>query len=523
MEACDKKKIVNDFMEEGVLVNPSFFESQEFKTGEIPDDKLKNLNVSVVNCDVFKLLGYAGKPNWTEIERLWVFFEKKGDKKPYESMLNCLTNVQEKAEKKEEDSKTNIVFSYDKENLKKDVNNFVSYFNNRYKEIEKILKARQELSSLTSIARVNSKKEKENVAVIALVTEKTVTSNNHIILTVEDLTGEVNVLVSKNNPELYEVAKDVVNDEVIGISAVTNGKGDNIIFSNNIILPDVPLSKEVKKSPEEEFAVFLSDLHVGSNNFLEDKFEKFLKWINGEVGSEKQKEITDKIKYLFIAGDLVDGVGIYPGQEEELTIKDIYEQYRKCAELLERIPKHINIIVCAGNHDATRLSEPQPPMFKEYTKPLIDMDNLYMVSNPAVINIGATKDFPGFDVLLYHGYSFDYYIANVDTIRNGGGYDRADLVMQFLLQRRHLAPSHSSTLYIPDSEEDSLVIRQVPDFFVSGHIHKVGVSSYRGVSLICGSCWQSMTSFQEKMGHHPEPARVPVVNLKTRDTRIMRF
>ena len=31
------------------------------------------------------------------------------------------------------------------------------------------------------------------------------------------------------------------------------------------------------------------------------------------------------------------------------------------------------------------------------------------------------------------------------------------------------------------------------------------------------------TSFQEKVGHHPEPSRVPIVNLKTREMKILKF
>ena len=146
-----------------------------------------------------------------------------------------------------------------------------------------------------------------------------------------------------------------------------------------------------------------------------------------------------------------------------------------------------------------------------------------MVSNPAAVNIGSTKDFPGFDFLLYHGFSFDYFIANVESIRNQGGYDRADLMMKFLLQKRHLAPTHKSTLYIPDVNQDPLVISNVPDFFLTGHIHKSSVSNYRNVTMICGSCWQSKTSFQEKVGHHPEPCRVPIINLQTREVKILKF
>ena len=95
--------------------------------------------------------------------------------------------------------------------------------------------------------------------------------------------------------------------------------------------------------------------------------------------------------------------------------------------------------------------------------------------------------------------------------------------MKFLLQRRHLAPTHTSTLYIADANKDSLVIQDVPDIFAAGHLHKSQISSYRNVAIIAGSCWQAKTSFQEKIGHTPDPCRVPVLNLKTREITMMSF
>ncbi len=41
--------------------------------------------------------------------------------------------------------------------------------------------------------------------------------------------------------------------------------------------------------------------------------------------------------------------------------------------------------------------------------------------------------------------------------------------------------------------------------------------------MISGSCWQAKTDFQEKLGHEPEPGRVPIVNLKTRAVKILDF
>ncbi|MFT4343445.1 MAG: DNA-directed DNA polymerase II small subunit [Candidatus Woesearchaeota archaeon] len=413
-----------------------------------------------------------------------------------------------------------IIQDYDLIPHKWEVSDFVGYFATRYRQIEQLLRQRTELSNIISISPLKSKKDREQVAIIAIVQKKETTKNGNIIFTVEDQTGDIKVLVNKNNQELFQLAQDIVNDEIIGIIGMN---GDNILFANNIIQPNVGLDKEFKKQEEEEYVVFLSDLHVGSKDYLEGEFNKFLSWINGETGTEKQRHIASKVRYIFIAGDIVEGIGIYPSQEEELSITDIFEQYNVAASYIKKIPKNIPIIICAGNHDAVRLSEPQPKLSKLYAKPFYEMENVVLVSNPSYISIGQTDDFIGFDVLMYHGYSFDYYAANVDSIRQNGGYDRADLIMKFMLQRRHLAPTYTSTLFIPEKSHDALVIDLVPDFFITGHIHKTAVSTYRNITTICGSCWQATTSFQEKVGHHPEPARVPVVNLKTRKVTILNF
>ena len=95
--------------------------------------------------------------------------------------------------------------------------------------------------------------------------------------------------------------------------------------------------------------------------------------------------------------------------------------------------------------------------------------------------------------------------------------------MKFLLQRRHLAPSHGSTLYIPDPEKDHLLIDKIPDFFVTGHIHKTQVLNYRGVTAIGCGCWTGQTENQAKRGIVPDPNRVTLVNLQTREVKILNF
>lgn len=413
-----------------------------------------------------------------------------------------------------------VVYNHQSKKVNKSIIDFVSYFTTRYKTLEKILRKRQELQGLTSIKRIIQKQEKEAVSLIGLVKDVVETKKRNLIITVEDHTGEIPVIINATKKELFEEAKTLVFDEVIGVVGVS---AKNAIFADKILWPDIPLYNELKKAPAEEYAVFLSDVHVGSKQFLQQDFEKFIKWVRGELGSEKQQNMVKKLKYIFFVGDIVDGINIYPGQEHDLKIVNLQEQYTECARLLQMIPSHIQIIICPGNHDAMRLAEPQLPIYQEYAQALYDLPNVLMVSNPAMLTIGVTGTFPGLDVLLYHGYSFDYYIATVDEIRNNGGYDRADLVMKFMLKRRHLAPTHASCLYIPFPDDDPLIISKVPDIFATGHLHKVSVSHYRNVTLIGSSCWQGKTAFQEKMGHHPEPCRVPIVNLQTREVKILRF
>lgn len=520
-----KKDMVSFFLKKGLLVNSellSFLEDQsnfdEFvKIIQSPASK----EITVLNSKVKSFIAGEGNDslNWAEIEKIMAKSERKGTNNfQYDDVLMANGAKNEKIDNPKNQVK--ILFSYNTSAKKREVNDFVQYFNQRYKSIEKILKNRQELQNTLSISRILGKKDREQISVIGMVKDKQYSKNGNPLITIEDMTGEIKVLVNKNKPDLFAIAKNTVLDEIIGVRGVN---GESIIFASNIICPDIPMTEDMRKCNEEVYALFLSDTHIGSNNFLEEDFSKFLKWINCDLGSEAQRNIASKVRYLFIVGDIVDGCGVYPGQEKDLKIKDIKDQYILCAEFLKKIPNHITVVISPGNHDAMRLAEPQPPIYRDFAKPLYDLQNVMMISNPALVNIHSSESFPGFDVLVYHGYSFDFYVAEVESIRNNGGYDRADLLMKFLLQKRHLAPSYTSTLYVPDTVKDYLVIDKAPDFFVSGHIHKTAAANYKSTTLICGSCWQSKTAYQEKVGHTPEPSRVPLVNLQTRQIKMLRF
>ncbi|MAG79048.1 hypothetical protein CMI40_01585 [Candidatus Pacearchaeota archaeon] len=398
-------------------------------------------------------------------------------------------------------------------NKKLEVRDFINYFRGRYSEMKNILQERSELHNLISINKIVG--DRRNVSIIGIVSDKRITKNKNILLEVEDLTGKIRVLISQNKPDLYKKTEDITLDSVMGLKGVGNRE---IIFANDVIFPDSTIF-ERKKSPVEEFVLFTADLHIGSKLFLEENFLKFIDYLNGKVPNTPEVE---RIKYLVIAGDLIAGVGIYPGQEKELKISDVEQQYAKAAELLGKIRNNIKIIICPGNHDALRIMEPQPLLDEKYAWPLYNLKNVILVTNPSQINIGSRKGFGGFDILLYHGYSYHYYANNVPKLMKEKAVHQPDKLMHYILKQKHLAPTHSSTLYFP-SAEDPLIIKNVPDILVSAHTHKSAVSYYNNILTISSSSWESKTAFQEKMGNEPDFCKVPMFNLKTRAIKVLDF
>jgi DNA polymerase II small subunit len=354
-----------------------------------------------------------------------------------------------------------------------------------------------------------------------MVYEKSETKKGNIMFTLEDLSGVIKVVVSQNSPG-FAVAKDTQLDEIIGVYGTL---GNKLIFGNTVIYPDVTMATEIKNSPDEVYAVVPSDPQVGSKLFQPERFENFIQWINGNHGSPHEREIAKKVGYVLMPGDVIEGIGIFPGQEDELDIPDIYDQYKALAAYIDRIPKHIKIVICSGNHDGVRIAEPQPRIYEDFAPELYAMSNVHMVTNPSIITMHKSEEFDGFSVLFYHGFSYVYYCDNVQSIKDSGMEisDRTGIIMKYLLQRRHLAPVYGSTRALPNPDEDCHVIEEIPDFFLSGHIHKAVVTSYRGVQIIVGSCFQGMSSYQEKFGHTPVPGQVPLINLKTRKVSMLEF
>jgi len=390
----------------------------------------------------------------------------------------------------------------------KDIDDFLHYFRDRFEKLSSLLKMRRDVEGYIPIKAVKNLNTKDEIKIIGMVKEKRSTKTGNIRFELEDLEENIQAFTTDKIPESKKKAERLVPDQVV----CTTGRWmNNRFLVANITWPDLPFKNQKNRAKEEVCAAFISDIHYGSKKFDEEAFKNFIHFLQGKNGAEK---LAERIKYLLVVGDVVDGVGIYPGQEKDLKIPDIYEQYDGIARLLSEIPDHIQTIIIPGNHDATRQAEPQPPINKKFAKSLYELPNVHLYGNPLQLKIH------GVNVLMYHGRSI---LDDIIGFIPGLSIDKPAETMKELLKCRHLAPYFGGNTPTAAGEEDMLVIQSVPDIFLTGHAHVNDFSKHRGVFLINTGTFQKQTDYQKSQGINPTPGKVSIINLKTFKITLIEF
>jgi DNA polymerase II small subunit len=390
------------------------------------------------------------------------------------------------------------------------IKDYLSYFQDRFKRVETLLRQRIDVKSATKINEAIKTPTKSKVKIIGMVTEKREVKKQ-IFLTIEDLETRITVLVHRKAPiRVHEKARFLLSDQIICIEA--KKAKNNLFLVEDIILPEIGF-KPQRRASENVYAVLTSDIHIGSTKFNEDAFERFLLWLNGKYGNQRAKKIASQVKYLLIAGDLIDGVGVYPNQENELTILDFKKQYNYAAELINKIPKYIEIILLPGNHDAPRKALPQPAIKLEFLESLKESNRIHSIGNPSLVSLH------GVEVLMFHGRSLDDLVATIPGLK----HDQPEKMMKLLLQSRHLAPSYGGKTLLSPENRDYLVIDHPPDIFHAGHTHVMGYCKHKGVLIVNSGGWQDQTDYMQKLGLIPTPGKVPVINLQTLEITTLSF
>ncbi len=392
------------------------------------------------------------------------------------------------------------------------IEDFVQYFHSRYRKIKQIFSHRTDLGPLVPIRQL-AHMTTGAVSIIGMVSSKQFSSNGGGIMILEDPTMEtpVSCILPKSRPELVEQALRIMDDSVICVKGFLL---DTFKISvDEIILPEIPRIRKLNRSEVPVHAAFLSDIHIGSKGFIEKAFDNFIKFLNGEFGNSKMRKIGLQTKFVLFAGDVVDGVGVYPNHEAELSIDNIREQYNEFARFLERIPEDVQIVVIPGNHDQVRPAEPQPIISPSYAPELHGMKNVIMLPNPSQVKMA------GVETLLYHCTSLPDILNHIPGLK----IEKPVEVMKKMLQARHLAPVWDSRTPIAPEPEDSLVIEKVPDLFHGGHVHINDLGFYNGVTILNSGTMQSQTSYQKALNIQPTPGEVIVINLKTFQPNLIRL
>lgn len=445
----------------------------------------------------------------------------KLDSDIYVQKENFDTNLDtvEKAKKFDID----IEFDYVEPPKKITVNDFTLFFNRRLEYFTKLLKGRATID-LDTVMRISQLKDffesNTEVTIIGLISDITETKNGHFMVSIEDKSGEIKCFVNKDKKQMISQIQNFCLDEGIGV----RGKiGKDIIWTDEFIIPSPPNNMDLRTTDREEYVVNISDIHFGAKVFVDDAFQRFLDFINGRTANEKLNRIAKKVKYIVVAGDIIEGIGIYPNQGKDARILSTELQYHEAARWLSKIPQDKCIIMIPGNHDTDRLSEPQPKLPYEKAYALYNMPNVINLSNPSIVKLFSDDPCGGLRFYIYHGGSFFYYGDKIQRLREKGGMKVPNEIVKFLLEKRHLAPSHGSTLYIPDNQKDPLVIEKMPDFFITGHTHKMDVTNYKGCTIVSCGCWVEMSDYQEKMGMFPDIGKCVLINTKTRKPNILNF
>ena len=397
---------------------------------------------------------------------------------------------------------TNMINSDEKKN-------FFKIFESRYKKTLKILSSRPESRQLRKIKNIKEFRNKsrfnsldkenggpqiiDSVFVAGLIMLKK-NRMNDVELVIDDTTGSIPAVCRTR--DLISEASTLVLDQMLMLEISPSKRNSNDFIVKDIIFPDIP-EHVPSKSGTESYVALISDLHVGSKYFMEKEFKDFVSWLSSD------DDIVRKINFVCIAGDIVDGIGIYPNQDRELIDLNIKSQISYAADLLEKIPKRMHVFLIPGNHDPGRRALPQTALTN--LRDFKSLENFSILGNPSFIELNRVK------LLMFHGHSLDDVIATVP----GLSYSKPVEAMKILLRSRHLSPIYGNRTPIAPESEDMLVIDDVPDVFHAGHVHITQVGRYKGTLIVNSGAWQRQTKFQQTMGINPTPGICILVNLAT--------
>lgn len=181
------------------------------------------------------------------------------------------------------------------------------------------------------------------------------------------------------------------------------------------------------------------------------------------------------IEYVFNAGDITDGIGVYPGHDQEIKVGGVE---RQAHYVIKNYPerKGIKTVFITGNHD-----------LKQFNKNGIDVGGLITHGGVIPSESTETKNFKGRDDLEYLGQYYarvNWSDCLIDLVHPDCGFA--------------YAISYAPQKYINELEGGSK-----PDILLFGHLHRAMFMNYRNINLFMAGCFQKQNNFLKRKGIMP--------------------
>jgi DNA polymerase II small subunit/DNA polymerase delta subunit B len=284
---------------------------------------------------------------------------------------------------------------------------YTKLLNKRFEETRKLLLKRLELVNTISLNRISEKVKKFSIIVMVREINKQTGT-----LLVEDQTGVSEVKILEEG-----IIKDIFPDEVIGL--ICSKEGSDVIVER-IIWPDIPLRREGTKIREDINCLFISDIHMDSEDFNKAAFENFLSWLDKNQNTQ-----------LFVIGDI---------SNKKADSENFYKS----------IPRDMKKIFIKGETDD------------------IPSSIGLVMNNPSFLDVYGVK------IFLTHGTLYNNYLTALETTP-------VNLFIN-LLKKRHLNPTLKFSKFI--YEDDPFFLDVVPDVIVCGQFHTPEIVNYKGTTII---------------------------------------
>ena len=173
---------------------------------------------------------------------------------------------------------------------------YSALFHSRYRALARMVRGRPELENLRPVREIRTSEGPTSIIGMVRDIRETV-QRHHLILTLDDETGSLEVLVPKDSPGSRS---PFLPDEVVGVRLEFSKEPRRLPRVVAVERPEVPRNRVLGRSRRPVRALFLSDLHLGSRSFLSENWGHLVDFL---AGRGPQGALASSVEYVVVAGD----------------------------------------------------------------------------------------------------------------------------------------------------------------------------------------------------------------------------